>query len=855
MLRLSTRLCLSTGSLMLVTLMPTFGQVSVLTQHNDNKRTGANLKETVLNTNNVTVAKFGKLFSRSVDGQIYAQPLYVANLSIPGRGIHNVLYLATEKNNLYAFDADDPSLSTPFWEVNIGIPVLNEDTGELKDIDEVIGITSTPVIDSSTGTLYCVAKTKENNSYVQRLHALDITSGKEKFNGPVVIDASVTGTGDTSVGGTIRFDPLRHLNRAGLLLLNGFVYIAFGSHGDVTPWHGWVFSYNATTLQRVAALNTTPTGTMGGIWQSGQGLTADENGYIYVMTSNGTFDVNTGGPNVSSCFVKLSTPNLSLVDWFAPSNVDVLNSTNTDASAGPLLLPGTNLLVGGGKEGVFYVLDRMNMGHFREGTNPQIMQYFKATESSIWGSPIYWNSPDKGPLLYVWSRKDCLKAFKLVNGLFQTTPVARSTMEVPKGRPGAMLSLSSNGSAAGTGIVWASHPFKGDANHRTVPGILRAFDASDVSIELWNSKQNAGRDDFGNFAKFCPPTIVNGKVYLATFSNQLVVYGPLPPPDRIAPVTFNGQPTGTLPIGTTQTTLSVETNESATCRYATSPGVTYASMSHVLTSGEDSLTHSTLVTGLTDSKSHIYYVRCRDNNGNVNTSDYVTSFAVGTEAPADSGLVAAYGFSENSGTTTADASGNSNTGTIKGATWTTEGKFGSALSFRGSSVTVNDSPSLDFYNGITLEAWVNPTVTATGLQVIVHKEVGMYYLQGSSERNTPSAGANFAWGRQNIYSTSALPANVWTHLGVSYDGAMIRLYVNGAEVASQPHKDNLRASASPLRIGGDILGQYFNGRIDEVRIYNRGLTQAEIQRDMNTPVGGSPPAETSIRVNPKAGGL
>src|SRR5262245_12033355 len=454
MLHLSARPCLSMGLLMLLTPMSTFGQVSVLTQHNDNKRTGANLKETVLNTHNVNAAKFGKLFSRFVDGQIYAQPLYVPNLSIPGLGIHNVVYLATEKNNLYAFDADDPSLSTPLWEVNLGIPVLNEDTGELKDIDEVIGITSTPVIDSSTGTLYCVATTKENNSYVQRLHALDIVTGKEKFNGPVVISGSVAGTGETSVGGTISFDPLKHLNRAGLLFLNGFVYIAFGSHGDVTPWHGWVFCYNATTLQRVAALNTTPTGTMGGIWQSGQGLTADENGYIYVMTSNGTFDLNTGGQDMSSCFVKLSTPNLTLVDWFAPSNVDVLNSTNTDASAGPLLLPGTNMLVGGGEEGGFCVLQCNNLGHFRERTKFQIVQYFKATESSIWGSPVYWNSPDKGPLLYVWSRKDTLKAFKLVNGLFQTTPVARSAMEVPKGRPGAMLSVSSNGSAAGSGIVW-----------------------------------------------------------------------------------------------------------------------------------------------------------------------------------------------------------------------------------------------------------------------------------------------------------------------------------------------------------------------------------------------------------------
>jgi hypothetical protein len=535
--------------MLLLSMVAAWGQVSVLTQHNNNSRTGANLNETILNTHNVNVYQFGKLFSRFVNGQVYAQPLYVPSVNI-GQGLHNVVYIATMKNNIYAFDADDPTTATPLWQVNLGPPVPVADTRELLDINEVVGITSTPVIDIAAGTLYCVAKTKEGGSYLQRLHALDIASGQEKLGGPVVIDGSVPGTGDGSVTGNIRFDPLKHLNRPGLLLLNGYIYMAFGSHGDQRPFHGWVFSYDAVTLQRIAIFNVTPTGWGGAIWQSGQGLAADDNGYIYFMTANGTFNLNTGGRDCSSCFIKLSTPFLNLVDWFAPYNQNELNTNNFELnSSGPLLLPETNLVVGGGKEGILYVVDRSNMGHFQAGSNSQIVQNLQMTYGDhLHGSPIYWESPE-GPLVFFWYEEDHLKAFNLINGLFRditspTTgllePIAMSTMAVPHGMPGGFLSLSANGSVADTGIVWASHSFSGDAHDLTVPGILRAFDASDVSIELWNSRQNAARDDVGNFAKFAPPTIANGKVYLATFSNQLAVYGllstsPTPTVSSVAP--------------------------------------------------------------------------------------------------------------------------------------------------------------------------------------------------------------------------------------------------------------------------------------------------------------------------------
>jgi len=528
--------------------------VNVATQHNDNSRTGANLNETVLSTANVNVLRFGRLFSRTVDGQVYAQPLYISNLDMGAKGVHNVVYVATEKNNIYAFDADDPNASTPLWQVNLGTPVPVRNTGETVDINEYVGITSTPVIDLASRTLYCVAKTKQGGSYPQKLHALDLITGQAKFGGPVTIQGSVSGAGDGSKNGTISFNSLRHLNRPALLLHGGYVFVAFGSHGDVRPYHGWVFTYNATNLQPVAIFNTTPDTWGGATWQSGQGLAADASG-IYFMTANGHFDGDIGGRNFSSSFLKLSAPSLSLLDWFAPFNADTLDSNNEDlASAGPMLLPGTNLLVGGGKEGVLYLIDRGSMGHFRAGNNAQIVQSFQAANGHIHGSPVYWNSTQYGSLVYLWSEDDVLRAYRLINGVFQTSPFGLGLISAPDGMPGGMLSVSSAGGASGTGIVWASMPYAGDANQQTVPGILRAFDASNVAVELWNSRQNESRDDFGNFAKYTPPTIANGKVYLATFSNSLVVYGLLPSIPNPTPVVSSVSPSSG--VAGTQITIS-----------------------------------------------------------------------------------------------------------------------------------------------------------------------------------------------------------------------------------------------------------------------------------------------------------
>jgi hypothetical protein len=264
---------------------------AVLTQHNDNFRTGANLNETQLNTTNVNVSQFGKLFSRAVDGFVYAQPLYLPDVAIPQMGVHNVVYVATEHNSVYAYDADDPAASSPLWQVNLGDSVPSTDIApDYGDLIPEIGITGTPVIDPVAGAIYVVAKSKDRDGYHQKLHALDVSTGAEQFGGPVEIAGSVLGTGDANVNGTVGFDPFVQLNRPGLLLSNGRVYVAFGSHADMDPYHGWVMAYDAATLQQVAVYNTTPDGGRGSIWMSGQGLTADPVGNIYVTSANGTCD-------------------------------------------------------------------------------------------------------------------------------------------------------------------------------------------------------------------------------------------------------------------------------------------------------------------------------------------------------------------------------------------------------------------------------------------------------------------------------------------------------------------------------------------------------------------------------------
>jgi hypothetical protein len=531
-----------------------FAQVSVLTQRNSNDRTSLNSQERLLTTTNVNVNQFGKLFTLPVDAQVYAQPLIVSGVNIPGKGIHNVVYIATENDSAYAFDAETGG--APFWKQSLGAPancVYGCTSGNLYPLT---GITATPVIDPATNTLYVAALDAPTPlGQKHMLHALDLATGAEKFGGPVRITATVPGTGE---GGTsLTYSEIHQRLRPALGLVNGQVIVGTGSYDDWGPYHGWVFAYDAATLHLNHVWVSTPNGNGASPWESGNGFVADQAGNIYLITGNGDFD---GKKNFGQSVVKLSlNGGLALTDYFTPFNYATMNASDIDlGSSGPLHIPGTNYLVGGGKQGKLYLLDMNDLGKYNSGTD-LVLQEFQAVFGNgtghIHGTPAFWTGPT-GSFIYLWGENDRMRAFSFANGLFDTTPTSMSVatspaITPPNGMPGGFISVSSNGTQAGTGIVWATTPYQGDAESQTVPGILRAFDASDLNRELWNSNLNQPRDGLGNFAKFVPPTIANGKVYTATFSNQVSVYGVLPTFWLTSPAPFetvNGSGNATFPL-------------------------------------------------------------------------------------------------------------------------------------------------------------------------------------------------------------------------------------------------------------------------------------------------------------------
>ncbi len=524
--------------------------IPVLTYHDDNSRQGVNSNETVLTVANVNTNTFGKLFSYSVDGFVYAQPLIMTNVPILGKGTHNVLFIATEHNSIYAFDADSNqgANAAPLWQVSFinaaaGITTVpNGDVGT-TDITPEVGITSTPVIDPGTGTLYVEVKTKEvngaNTSYVHRLHALDITTGAERVSGivsnsPVVINATnYPGTGqggaDTDGSGHVLFNGLKEHSRPGLTLLNGKVYIAYASHGDNTPYHGWLFAFDARSLAQTSVYNSTPYGGLGGFWQGGGGATIDSDGYLYLETGNGTFDAsgstfNQASNNFAMSVLKFAVTNgIQLVDYFAPSNAVSLSGSDQDLGASaPIVLPDNagsvahpHLLVGGGKTAPIYVIDRSNLGQFGCMTCPDnIVQQFNGGPSGDRDTtPAFFNNT-----LYIMGQNGKISAFNMVNGVFNTTPV--QTPDTYGNKGGATVSVSANGT--NNGIAWAIANAGGQSP--STPGVLRAYNATNFTQELYTSDQLPGRDSAGNAIKFIVPTIVNGKVYVGG-QYSVTVYG------------------------------------------------------------------------------------------------------------------------------------------------------------------------------------------------------------------------------------------------------------------------------------------------------------------------------------------
>lgn len=511
-----------------------FAQSSVTTFHNDGYRTGLNPHEILLKPSNVKAASFGKLFSQPVDGNVYTQPLYVTDLSIGGK-THNVIFVCTEHDSVYAFDAD--KLQAPLWHVSFldpaaGVTTVSiEDVGGCKQIEPEIGITDTPVIDLSTSTLYLVAMIKQvlggKANIYQVLHALDLSTGAEKLGGPCTLAAMSPGTGDG--GATDVLIPRAYKTRSGLALAKGVVYIAFTSHCDFNDWgtyHGWLIGYNAGAVtEQMGVFNVTPDGSEGSIWSSGDAPSVDAAGNFYVETSNGSFDVDQGGHDYGSSILRLSgagTSFLGVKDFFTPANQQDLSDHDQDVgSVGQILLPDSygnrthpHLLTGGDKTGEVYLLDRDHLGGYRkgkDGTDGMVQEFHpaKLDNNQCFSTPACFNG------FVYWSMvAQPLKAYRLDRSRYRTR--ASSATRESFGYPGCTPSVSSDGKR--NGIVWAIQPGK--------TAVLRAYDAVNLGRELYNSTQApGGRDSTGSpNNKFTPPTIINGKVYVPT-ADSLVVYG------------------------------------------------------------------------------------------------------------------------------------------------------------------------------------------------------------------------------------------------------------------------------------------------------------------------------------------
>jgi hypothetical protein len=474
------------------------GQSAVVTSRGDNSRSGANTNETLLTPENVTKGSFGHLFSTPVDYQVLAQPLYVPNIEVAGQGTHNVIFVVTQADSVYAIDADD---GTQLWYASMldgGVPASGSflPCGKLGGFTQE-GIAGTPVIDLTTNIMYLVAKTVMNGMVRHELHAIDIGSGSERIDlgSPVVLKA----TSVSNKGHVTNFNSLHQKNRPGLLLLNGVVYIAFGSNGCNDNNSGWVLSYDATSLQQLGVFNTSPDIGLTSIWQTGAGITADPQGNIFVSTAESTnYDVQSGGQSYSNSILRLAESSVALMDYFTPWNVAFLNSNDLDVSStSPLVLPDQDgqlsEVIAAGKQGVVYVLNRDQLGMYSAGSDSQIIQEFGLeVHGELMASPVYWNG-----MVYFTPDGSPLQVFQVVNGLF--SPYLKTTQKLTGAHAPV---VSANGSS--NGILWVISG-----------GQLRAFDAMSLKL-LYTSSQAGSRDKLPALAHFASPIVANGRVYIAT---------------------------------------------------------------------------------------------------------------------------------------------------------------------------------------------------------------------------------------------------------------------------------------------------------------------------------------------------
>jgi uncharacterized repeat protein (TIGR03806 family) len=630
------------ATLIVVIMSPLDGiSQNVLTSQYDNTRDGANTNELLLTPANVNTNSFGRLMTYTVDGYVYAQPLIVTNVTIPGQGVHNVVFVATEHDTIYAFDADSNAGANGglLWHTNLGISALSNNHefggryngGNYTDLIPEIGVTGTPVIDGASGTLYVDVLSREvttTTNYYHRIHALDITTGNERPYSPVVVTASVPGIGVGSSNGIVSFDAEQQLQRPALTLAGGRLYVAYGSYADTDPYHGWIIGFSATNLQQMTnyIFNTTPNATTavfggnageGALWMGGNGLCVDASNNLYFETANGSFSANTNGTDYGDSFMKLSTTNgLKVADYFTPFNqLDLANADEDLGSGGPILLPAsvgsaahTNLLVGCGKEGKIYLVDRDNMGRFNAGSDTNVQSAANAV-GGVRSSPAYFNNQ-----IYYQGSGDVMKAFLITNGVIVAAPKSQSTTSY--GSFGATVVVSAKGT--NNAIAWSTDS---GAFSSSGPAVLHAYNATNLAQELYNSSQNLSRDNPGSAVKMTTPTVANGKVYVGA-GYALSVFGN---------ATFLAAPT-ISPNG------SVFTNSVTITMSDTSVG---ASIYYTL-DGTAPTTNSTLYTGafVLTNTAGVQAIAAKPGqpNSGITTASFLNSSAVGSGI----GLLGAY---------------------------------------------------------------------------------------------------------------------------------------------------------------------------------------------------------------------
>ncbi len=835
--------------------------VNVLTWHNDLTRQGLNSNEVVLTPANVNASTFGELLSYPVTGQVYAQPLYVSNLAIPGQGTHNVVFVATENNDVYAFDANSNAGASGglLWHVNLGLAAATPNSffanryGPYHDIDPQVGITSTPVIDLSTDTMYVDAFTNDvagQNVYSHHIHALDITTGQDKV-APMLVSAAMDGNGVEGNGTTVTFDAEQQLQRPALTLLNGVLYVAYGSYADTDPYHGWVLGFDPTTLQLLSVFNDTPNlltppgsnPDEGGIWQSGAGLASDGTN-LYLMTANGDFNAALGdyGDSVLKLATDSSTqanPNingygLKVADYFTPYNQLALSNADEDlGSGGGIVLtdqpgPYPDEFIGSGKQGTVYVVNLNNMGQYNSSTDNVIQEV--SLGHGNWDSPAYFNGT-----VYYHAVGDVLKAYSLTNGLLSPAPTEQSTISYSG--QGATPSISSNGTA--NGIVW---DVQYDGSHQ----VLHAYDATTLA-ELYDSNQDAARDQMGAGVKFITPTIADGEVFVGS-SNALTIYGLLTPP-----TTPPAAPTNLTAMATTATSITLSWVNNATNQAGFKIERSTGNQSNFTQIAVASVSATSFV-DTTVSPSTLYYYRVRATNV-VGDSAY-TNIASAT-TPAVTGAVDVYHFDEGTGTTTADSVGGNN-GTLIGATlpqWVKPGKIGAAaLSFSGdgtynqtaseSAVKVANDLSPILGSTSSLDVWVKTTQVGNNTHWMAPAVTGVEQAGAGNDINWGTINASgdigiYVGDSGGVYSTTPLNDGKWHNIGITRNATtgLVQLYVDGVlngsgtfDTGNKTSQFYLIGALSDVQNNGTTPtgDNYFNGELDEVRIYNQVLGANDI---------------------------